>query len=115
MEVPGDGEATGGCLTREVLLADCEPRAEVGIADLLTKHQHLSSHLPLAWQVEEETGLLSHEPPLSSSCQEICPVASFSLLLVSARPLVFAAQPSSCPPLFFSAFPPRGGSPPLFS
>ena len=51
----GDGEATGGCWTPEVLLVDCELRDEVEIADLMTKHQRLSSHHILAWQDEEET------------------------------------------------------------
>ena len=114
VEAPDDGEATGGCLTHVVLLEDCGLRDEVGIADLMTKHQHLSSHRLLALQVEEETDLLSHEPPLSSSCQETCPVASSSLLLVSAHLPFFVAQPSSCPPQSFSASPPLCGSPPLF-
>ena len=120
MEAPDDGEAIDGCLTHELLLEDCELHDEVGIVDLMTQQQHLSSHRLLAWrQVEEETGLLlSHElPPLSSSCQEktCCPIASSSLLLVSSHLPFFVAQPSSCPPQSFSAFPLLDGSPPLFA
>ena len=54
----GDGEETGGCWTPKVLLVDCELCDEVEIADLMTKHQRLSSHHILTWQDEEETGLV---------------------------------------------------------
>ena len=110
----GAGEATGGCWTPEVLLVDCELRDEVEIADLMTKHQRLSSHHLLACQDEEETGLVSLESPLSSFYQGTGQVASFSLLLVYAHPPFFVVHPSSCSPQSFSASPPLVGFPLLF-